>query len=103
MEHRHFVRHVQLTVLIAACGPGRRGKVLLVPAKLLWAPNTGKTPTILNLTSAARVLEDFTYYQQFTGDNSVAFQHLHPEREALVTSVIVSFGKRPSMSWSHDS
>ena len=39
---------------------------------LLWAPNTGKTPTILNLTSAARVLEDFTYHQQFSGDNSVA-------------------------------
>jgi hypothetical protein len=40
---------------------------------LLWAPNNGKTPTIVNLTSAARVLEDFTYHQQFTGDNSVAF------------------------------
>src|SRR5713101_109458 len=41
---------------------------------VLWKPKSGKDTTILYLSSAVRVLEDFTYHRQFVGDNAVVLE-----------------------------
>lgn len=41
---------------------------------VLWKPKSGKDTTILFLSSAARVLEDFAYHRQFLGDNAVVLE-----------------------------
>ncbi len=40
----------------------------------LWQPKVGKTTAILYLSSAARVLEDFTYQRQFVNDAGVVLE-----------------------------
>jgi hypothetical protein len=42
---------------------GALAEEVVYHSPLSWAPNTGKTPAILNLTSAARVLEGVSYHQ----------------------------------------
>ncbi len=37
-------------------------------------PKEGKATVMLSLSSAARVLEDFTYHRQFVGDNAVVLE-----------------------------
>ncbi len=37
-------------------------------------PKEGKATAMLNLSSAARVLEDFTYHRQFVGDDAVVLE-----------------------------
>jgi hypothetical protein len=39
-----------------------------------WKPKEGKATAILHISSAARVLEDFTYHRQFVGDNAVVLE-----------------------------
>ena len=41
---------------------------------VLWKPKSGKDTTILFLSRAARVLEDFAYHRQFLGDNAVVLE-----------------------------
>lgn len=40
----------------------------------IWKPKEGKATTMLYLSSAVRVLEDFTYHRQFVGDNAVVLE-----------------------------
>lgn len=41
---------------------------------VLWKPKEGKATAMLYLSSAARVLEDFTYHRQFVGDDAVVLE-----------------------------
>ena len=41
---------------------------------VLWKPKEGKATVMLYLSSAARVLEDFTYHRQFVGDDAVVLE-----------------------------
>jgi hypothetical protein len=41
---------------------------------VLWRPKEGKATAMLYLSSAVRVLEDFTYHRQFVGDNAVVLE-----------------------------
>ena len=45
---------------------------VLFRSPALWKPKEGKAIAILYVSSAARVLEDFTYHPEFVGDNAVA-------------------------------
>ena len=47
---------------------------VLFRSPVLWKPKEGKATAILYLSSAARVLEDFTYQRQFVGDNAVVLE-----------------------------
>jgi hypothetical protein len=40
----------------------------------LWRPKEGKAVTMLYLSSAVRVFEDFTYQREFAGDNAVVLE-----------------------------
>jgi len=40
----------------------------------LWQPKEGKATTMLYLSCAARVLQDFTYEREFVGDNAVVLE-----------------------------
>jgi len=40
----------------------------------LWQPKEGKVTTMLYLSCAARILEDFTYQREFVGDNAVVLE-----------------------------
>ena len=44
---------------------------VLFHSPFLWKPKEGKATAMLYLSSAVRVLEDFTYHRQFVGDNAV--------------------------------
>jgi hypothetical protein len=47
---------------------------VLFHSPVLWSPKEGKATAMLYLSSAARVLEDFTYHRQFVGDNAVVLE-----------------------------
>ncbi len=47
---------------------------VLFRSPVLWKPKEGKVMAMLYLSSAARVLEDFTYHRQFVGDNAVVLE-----------------------------
>jgi SnoaL-like protein len=47
---------------------------VLFHSPVLWKPKEGKAMAILYLSSAVRVLEDFTYHRQFVGDNAVVLE-----------------------------
>jgi|SRR5579863_10424881 len=47
---------------------------VLFHSPFLWKPKEGKTTVMLYLSSAARILEDFTYHRQFVGDNAVVLE-----------------------------
>ena len=47
---------------------------VLFRSPVLWKPKEGKAMAILYLSSAVRVLEDFTYHRQFVGDNAVVLE-----------------------------
>jgi hypothetical protein len=47
---------------------------VLFRSPFLWKPKEGKATAILYLSSAARVLEDFSYHRQFVGDNAVVLE-----------------------------
>ena len=48
---------------------------------VLWKPKVGKAEAMLYISSAARVLEDFTYLRQFHNDQGVVLEfraHIGP-------------------------
>ena len=47
---------------------------ILFRSPVLWKPKEGKATAMLYLSSAVRVLEDFTYQRQFVGDNAVVLE-----------------------------
>jgi SnoaL-like domain len=47
---------------------------VLFHSPFLWKPKEGKATAMLYLSSAVRVLEDFTYHRQFVGDNAVVLE-----------------------------
>jgi hypothetical protein len=47
---------------------------VLFRSPFLWKPKEGKANAMLYLSSAVRVLEDFTYHRQFVGDNAVVLE-----------------------------
>ncbi len=47
---------------------------ILFHSPVLWKPKEGKATAMLYLSSAARVLEDFTYHRQFVGDDAVVLE-----------------------------
>src|SRR6266567_2317190 len=47
---------------------------VLFRSPFLWKPKEGKANVLLYLSSAARVLEDFTYHRQFVGDKAVVLE-----------------------------
>ena len=47
---------------------------VLFRSPFLWKPKEGKANALLSLSSAVRVLEDFTYHRQFIGDNAVVLE-----------------------------
>ena len=47
---------------------------VLFRSPFLWKPKEGKATAMLYLSSAVRVLEDFTYHRQFVGDNAVVLE-----------------------------
>jgi hypothetical protein len=47
---------------------------VLFRSPVLWRPKEGKTSAMLYLSSAAHVLEDFTYQRQFVGDSAVVLE-----------------------------
>ena len=47
---------------------------VLFRSPFLWKPKEGKATAMLYVSSAVRVLEDFTYHRQFVGDNAVVLE-----------------------------
>jgi hypothetical protein len=47
---------------------------VLFRSPVLWKPKEGKATAMLYLSSAACVLEDFTYQRQFVSDNAVVLE-----------------------------
>ena len=47
---------------------------VLFRSPFLWKPKEGKANALLYLSSAVRVLENFTYHRQFIGDNAVVLE-----------------------------
>ncbi len=47
---------------------------VLFRSPVLWKPGQGKAMAMLHVSSAVRVLEDFTYHRQFVGDNAVVLE-----------------------------
>jgi len=47
---------------------------VLFRSPFLWKPKEGKANAMLYLSSAVRVLEDFTFHRQFVGDNAVVLE-----------------------------
>ena len=47
---------------------------VLFRSPALWKPKEGKATAMLYMSSAVRVLEDFTYHRQFVGDNAVVLE-----------------------------
>ena len=47
---------------------------VLFRSPVLWKPKEGKATAMLHMSSAVRVLEDFTYHRQFVGDNAVVLE-----------------------------
>jgi hypothetical protein len=47
---------------------------VLFRSPFLWKPKEGKANAMLYLSSAVRVLEDFTYHRQFVGNNAVVLE-----------------------------
>ncbi len=47
---------------------------VLFHSPVLWKPKEGKATAMLYLSSAVRVLEDFTYHRQFVGDNAIVLE-----------------------------
>jgi len=47
---------------------------VLFRSPFLWKPKEGKATAMLYLSSAVRVLEDFTYHRQFVGDNAIVLE-----------------------------
>jgi hypothetical protein len=64
-----FVREQDLQALSEALAED-----VLFHSPVLWKPNTGKATAILYLSNAARVLEDFVYLRQFSGENCVVLE-----------------------------
>ena len=64
-----FVREKDMQALAEALADD-----VLFRSPVLWKPKEGKTTAMLYLSSAARVLEDFTYHRQFVGDNAVVLE-----------------------------
>src|SRR5258707_12614148 len=44
---------------------------VLFRSPALWKPKVGKATAMLYMSSAVRVLQDFTYHRQFVGDHAV--------------------------------
>lgn len=47
---------------------------VLFRSPVLWRPKEGKATAMLYLSSAVRVLEDFTYHRQFVDDSAVVLE-----------------------------
>ena len=47
---------------------------VLFRSPVLWKPKEGKATAMLHMSSAVRVLEDFTYHRQFVGGNAVVLE-----------------------------
>jgi len=47
---------------------------VLFRSPVLWRPKEGKATAMLYLSSAVRVLEDFTYHRQFVNDSAVVLE-----------------------------
>ncbi len=47
---------------------------VLFHSPAFWKPKAGKATAMLYFSSAARVLQDFTYHRQFVGDNAVVLE-----------------------------
>src|SRR6516164_10959315 len=47
---------------------------VLFRSPVIWKPKDGKASAMQYLSSAARVLQDFTYHRQFVGDNAVVLE-----------------------------
>jgi len=66
--HR-FVSEQDMQALAAALADD-----VVFRSPVLWKPKEGKATAMLYLSSAARVLEDFTYHRQFVGDDAVVLE-----------------------------
>jgi hypothetical protein len=64
-----FVREKDEQVLAEALADD-----VLFRSPFLWKPKEGRANTMLYLSNAVRVLEDFTYHRQFVGDNAVVLE-----------------------------
>jgi hypothetical protein len=64
-----FVREQDTQVLAEALADD-----VLFRSPALWKPKEGKAMAMLYLTSAVKVLQDFTYHRQFFGDNAVVLE-----------------------------
>jgi SnoaL-like domain len=64
-----FVREKDEQVLAEALADD-----VLFRSPFLWKPKEGKANAMLYLSSAVRVLEDFTYHRQFVGNNAVVLE-----------------------------
>ena len=47
---------------------------VLFRSPVIWKPKDGKASAMLYLSSAAHVLEDFTYHRQFVSDSAVVLE-----------------------------
>ncbi len=47
---------------------------VLFRSPALWKPKVGKATAMLYMSSAVRVLQDFTYHRQFVGDHAVVLE-----------------------------
>src|SRR5258708_21176358 len=47
---------------------------VLFRSPVLWKPKEGKATAMLHMSSAMRVLENFTYHRQFVGDNALVLE-----------------------------
>lgn len=58
----------------------------------VWTPKAGKANVVLYLSSAATVLENFTYHREFRGDNAVTLEFSANVGEIMVKGVdIIQF------------
>ena len=59
----------------------------------VWRPKSGKDQATLYLTSAARVLKDFTYHRQFSNESGVVLEFTAHIGDLTVKGVdIIEFG-----------
>ncbi len=47
---------------------------VLFHSPFIWKPKEGKVTALLYLSSAARILEDFTYQRQFVANNAIVLE-----------------------------
>jgi hypothetical protein len=64
-----FVREQDMQALSEALADD-----VLFHSPVLWKPKASRATAVLYLSSAARVLEDFVYLRQFSGDNGVVLE-----------------------------